>query len=108
MLIFVTAKIFRNFDAAHYSVKQAEGNIGNTSTLLSLKKITGGFNGGLINETTLKSLSYRKDFLFPFSLLLINTRPVGRQVLKCCDMLIGTVFSTLTLSCMYFRTLYNF
>ncbi|XVF52441.1 hypothetical protein PTKIN_Ptkin05aG0018300 [Pterospermum kingtungense] len=46
---------------------------------LSRKKITGGINGGLINDATLRSLEFKRDFLFPFSLLLHNTRPVGRQ-----------------------------
>ncbi|XP_021813378.1 uncharacterized protein LOC110756280 isoform X1 [Prunus avium] len=46
---------------------------------LSVKRITGGINGGLINLTTLRSLDYKRDFLFPLSLLLHNTRPVGRQ-----------------------------
>ncbi|TQD76240.1 hypothetical protein C1H46_038219 [Malus baccata] len=46
---------------------------------LSVKRITGGINGGLINHTTLKSLDYKRDFLFPLSLLLHNARPVGRQ-----------------------------
>lgn len=49
---------------------------------LSVKRITGGINGGLINHTTLRSLDYKRDFLFPLSLLLHNTRPVGRQVLQ--------------------------
>jgi hypothetical protein len=46
---------------------------------LSRKRINGGINGGLINEISLESLEYRRDLLFPFSLLLNNTRPVGRQ-----------------------------
>lgn len=50
-----------------------------TSYALSRKRFTGGVNGGLINDTTLKSLDFRRDYLFPFSLLLQNTRPVGRQ-----------------------------
>ncbi|PPR84335.1 hypothetical protein GOBAR_AA36379 [Gossypium barbadense] len=49
------------------------------SHALSRKKITGGINGGLINDATLRSLEFKRDFLFPFSLLLHNTRPVGRQ-----------------------------
>jgi len=52
------------------------------SNSLSLKRITGGINGGLINDATLKSLDFKRDFLFPLSLLLCNTRPVGRQVVK--------------------------
>lgn len=54
------------------------------SHALCRKKITGGTNGGLINEATLKSLDVRRDFLFPLSLLFHNTRPVGQQVLKIC------------------------
>ncbi|KAH9776795.1 Ephrin rec like domain-containing protein [Citrus sinensis] len=50
-----------------------------TNQSLSLKKITGGINGGLINHTTVKYLEFKRDFLFPVSLLLHNTRPVGRQ-----------------------------
>ncbi|XP_011032014.1 PREDICTED: uncharacterized protein LOC105130969 isoform X3 [Populus euphratica] len=49
------------------------------SQALSRKKMTGGINGGLLNEATLKSLDFKRDFLFPLSLLLHNTRPVGRQ-----------------------------
>lgn len=45
------------------------------------KGLTGGVNGGIINEVTLKSLDYRRDYLFPLSLLLQNTRPVGFQVI---------------------------
>ncbi|KAG2302148.1 hypothetical protein Bca52824_030799 [Brassica carinata] len=46
---------------------------------LSRKRINGGINGGLINEISIQSLDYRRDLLYPFSLLLNNTRPVGRQ-----------------------------
>ncbi|GFP99148.1 hypothetical protein PHJA_002058700 [Phtheirospermum japonicum] len=70
----------RNFaTVAHNCVKHAEESQVYTNHILSRKKITRGFNGGIINETTVKSLHYRRDFLFPFSLLLLNTRPVGRQ-----------------------------
>ncbi|KAJ6933049.1 hypothetical protein NC651_008463 [Populus alba x Populus x berolinensis] len=58
------------------------------SQALSRKKMTGGINGGLLNEATLKSLDFKRDFLFPLSLLLHNTRPVGREVLD------GYSFST--------------
>ncbi|XP_028079386.1 uncharacterized protein LOC114281136 isoform X3 [Camellia sinensis] len=50
-----------------------------TSNALSRKRISGGINGGLINDATVKSLDVRRDFLFPFSRLLHNTRPVGRE-----------------------------
>uniref|UniRef100_A0A7N1A4F4 DUF8003 domain-containing protein n=1 Tax=Kalanchoe fedtschenkoi TaxID=63787 RepID=A0A7N1A4F4_KALFE len=49
------------------------------STALSRKKVSRGINGGLINEATITSLYYRRDFLFPLSLILHNTRPVGRR-----------------------------
>ncbi|KAJ8755136.1 hypothetical protein K2173_018934 [Erythroxylum novogranatense] len=49
------------------------------SQTLSRKRLNGGINGGLINDATLKSLEFRKDFLFPLSFVIINTRPVGRQ-----------------------------
>lgn len=52
-----------------------------TSQAFSLKRITRGINGGLLNDVTLRSLDFKRDFLFPLSLLLHNTRPVGRQVL---------------------------
>ncbi|ONI06253.1 hypothetical protein PRUPE_5G049600 [Prunus persica] len=60
--------------------KQMQQNWPFVGHALSVKRITGGINGGLINHTTLRSLDYKRDFLFPLSLLLHNTRPVGRQV----------------------------
>src|SRR5262245_44772357 len=60
--------------------KTPHGHV-STSQLLSRKRITAGTNGGLINEISLKSLDFKRDYLFPFSLLLHNTRPVGREVL---------------------------
>ncbi|XP_034215904.1 uncharacterized protein LOC117627774 isoform X6 [Prunus dulcis] len=59
--------------------KQMQQNWPFVGHALSVKRITGGINGGLINHTTLRSLDYKRDFLFPLSLLLHNTRPVGRQ-----------------------------
>ncbi|KAL6985841.1 hypothetical protein U1Q18_019213 [Sarracenia purpurea var. burkii] len=50
-----------------------------TSHALSRKRTSGGINGGLINDATVKSLDIRKDFLYPLSLLLHNTRPVGLE-----------------------------
>ncbi|XP_038888231.1 uncharacterized protein LOC120078090 isoform X2 [Benincasa hispida] len=44
---------------------------------LSLKKITGVVNGGLINKANVGLLHYRWDFLYPFSLLLRNRKPIG-------------------------------
>lgn len=52
----------------------------NINQALSLKTVTGGINGGVISETTLKSLDYRRDYLFLLSLFLHNTKPVARQV----------------------------
>ncbi|CAN1146133.1 hypothetical protein LINPERHAP2_LOCUS15073 [Linum perenne] len=60
-------------------LKQPMDELPSISQALSRKKLTGGINGGVINEDTLKSLDYKRDFLYPLSLLLHNTRPVGRQ-----------------------------
>ncbi|KAL1830578.1 hypothetical protein ACET3Z_000229 [Daucus carota] len=71
-----------------------------TNHALCRKKITGGTNGGLINDATLKLLDVRKDFLFPLSLLFHNTRPVGRQdtlQLLISIILLGDIFVTLLL-----------
>ncbi|KAA8522109.1 hypothetical protein F0562_012577 [Nyssa sinensis] len=64
---------------AQKSLKKPQQSQTYISHALSRKRISGGINGGLINDATLKSLDYRRDFLFPFSLLLHNTRPLGRQ-----------------------------
>lgn len=61
------------------SLKQLQQSQLYVSHALCRKKLTGGTNGGLINDATLKSLDVKRDFLFPLSLLLHNTRPVGRQ-----------------------------
>lgn len=61
-------------------MKQSHQNLPYIGHALSIKKITGGINGGLINDATLRSLDFRRDYLFPLSLLLHNSRPVGRQV----------------------------
>ncbi|CAN4127760.1 unnamed protein product [Withania somnifera] len=63
----------------HRSLKQPQESEQCSGHALSRKKITGGMNGGLINDITVKSLDFRRDYLFPCSLLLHNTRPVGRQ-----------------------------
>ncbi|KAJ8632040.1 hypothetical protein MRB53_025376 [Persea americana] len=60
-------------------LKQLQQSQPNTNHALSRKRVTGGLNGGIINETTLRSLEYKRNFLFPFSLLLHNTRPIGHQ-----------------------------
>ncbi|CAA0825430.1 Unknown protein [Striga hermonthica] len=76
-----------------------------TNHIQSRKKITRGFNGGIINETTLKSLRCKRDFLFPFSLSLLNTRPVGRQdtiQLLITIMLVADLFVTLLMLFMFY------
>lgn len=65
---------------ARTTFKQSQQSLPSIGHALSIKKITGGINGGLINDATLKSLEFRRDFLFPLSLILHNTRPIGRQV----------------------------
>lgn len=47
---------------------------------LSRKRISGGVSGGILNSVTVESLDYRRGFLFPFSLLLQNTKPIDCQV----------------------------
>ncbi|XP_057810160.1 uncharacterized protein LOC131024660 isoform X2 [Salvia miltiorrhiza] len=97
---------FRNFTSgAQKSSKHSEESQVYTSSLLSRKKITKGFNGGIINEATLKSLGYKRDFLFPFSLLLLNTRPVGRQdtvQLLITVMLLADLFVTLLMLFLFY------
>lgn len=83
---------------ARKNVQQLQQTLLNNSQASHHKKITGGMNGGIINETTLKSLDYRRDIFFPFSLLLRNTRPVGFQEtvqLLISIMLIGDLAITL-------------
>lgn len=68
------------------------------SNTFSRKRVTGGVNGGIINEGTLGSLDYKRDYLFPVSFLLQNTRPVGFQEtaqLLVCTMLLGDFATTL-------------
>ncbi|KAH9607077.1 hypothetical protein KSS87_005006 [Heliosperma pusillum] len=43
------------------------------------RRTSGLINGAIINDATLKSLEFRKDYFFPFSVFLRNTRPVGSQ-----------------------------
>ncbi|XP_034932746.1 uncharacterized protein [Populus alba] len=68
-----------NASCTSRSLKQLQQEQPYLSQALSRKKMTGGINGGLLNEATLKSLDFKRDFLFPLSLLLHNTRPVGRE-----------------------------
>ncbi|KAG5228771.1 ATP synthase [Salix suchowensis] len=70
----------RNSDSrASRGLKQLQQERPYLNQSLSRKRMTGGINGGLLNEVTLKSLDFKRDFLFPLSFLLHNTRPVGRQ-----------------------------
>ncbi|KAK1324864.1 hypothetical protein QJS10_CPA01g02858 [Acorus calamus] len=69
----------KNFAVARKSIKRLQQTQLYPSHSVSRKRITGGVNGGIINDATLKSLDYRKDFLYPLSLFLHNTRPIGFQ-----------------------------
>ncbi|VAH73510.1 unnamed protein product [Triticum turgidum subsp. durum] len=55
---------------------------------LMRKRIT----GGILDSTTLRTLKDRRDFLYPFSLILHNSKPVGHQDL------VGLVISILLLA----------
>ncbi|KAL8552848.1 hypothetical protein ACS0TY_001507 [Phlomoides rotata] len=90
---------------AQNSSKHPEESQVYTTNLLSRKKISRGFNGGIINEATLKSLGYKRGFLFPFSLLLLNTRPVARQdtiQLLITAMLLADLFVTLLMLFLFY------
>ncbi|KAD0215463.1 hypothetical protein E3N88_44626 [Mikania micrantha] len=50
-----------------------------TSHALNRKRVAGGITGAIINDDSLMSLKFRRDYFFPFSLFLHNTRPTGRQ-----------------------------
>ncbi|KAK9144802.1 hypothetical protein Sjap_004705 [Stephania japonica] len=63
---------------AQKSLAHLQQSLTYTSCALSHKR-SSGMNGGIISDATLKSLEYKRNILFPFSLLLHNTRPVGRQ-----------------------------
>ncbi|KAE9613113.1 hypothetical protein Lal_00027691 [Lupinus albus] len=69
----------RNVGHGRKNLKQLQHSWQCMSNSLSLKRVTGVINGGLINDATLSSLDYKVDFLYPLTLLLCNTRPVGRQ-----------------------------
>ncbi|CAI8589076.1 unnamed protein product [Vicia faba] len=69
----------KNVAHGRKNLQQLQHNWPYMGNSLSLKRITGGINGGLINDATLRSLDFKRDYLFPLSLLLCNTRPVGRQ-----------------------------
>lgn len=76
-----------------------------TSYAVSRKRLTGGVNGGIINEGTLKSLHYKRDYLFPFSLLLRNSRPLGYAEtlqLLICIVLLGDFSITLLMLVQYY------
>lgn len=63
--------------------------------------MTGGVNGGIINEAALKTLDYRRDYLFPFSLLLQNTRPIGLQVILLYKVISFLSVTILTNECLF-------
>ncbi|XP_020083970.1 uncharacterized protein LOC109707240 isoform X3 [Ananas comosus] len=71
----------RNVAVRHGCPKQLQHIQASISYATSRKRLTGGVNGGIINEGTLKSLDYKRDYLFPFSLLLQNTRPIGFEIM---------------------------
>ncbi|XP_042406651.1 uncharacterized protein LOC121996676 [Zingiber officinale] len=97
----------KNMHVSSNSKQLQQGQLNPSHTMS--KGLTGGVNGGIINEVTLKSLDYRRDYLFPLSLLLKNTRPVGFQEtlqLLICIMLLGDFTVTvLTLVQFYWMSL---
>ncbi|PWA66981.1 hypothetical protein CTI12_AA322140 [Artemisia annua] len=81
------------------SVKQLQPSQPFTSHALTRKRVVaGGVNGGIINDSSLKSLEFQRDYLFPFSLFLHNTKPTGREdtlQLLICILLLSDLFVTL-------------
>ncbi|KAH9327996.1 hypothetical protein KI387_000104, partial [Taxus chinensis] len=77
-----------NTQSNHQTVQWQENQ---QYTSWSHRRIHGGVGGGIINTCTLQSLEDRKDFFFPLSLILRNTRPVGHQDL------VGLIISILLL-----------
>ncbi|XP_051212962.1 uncharacterized protein [Lolium perenne] len=85
--------------------KQANQEQPCTSYAVSRKRLSGGVNGVVINEETLKSLDCKRDYLFPFSLLLQNCRPIGYAVtlqLLICILLVGDFSITLLMLVQYY------
>ncbi|KAJ0961650.1 hypothetical protein J5N97_001147 [Dioscorea zingiberensis] len=67
----------KNSSTSRKGLKQSQPNQPSVSHLNSRKRMTGGVNGGIITDATLLSLRFKRDYLFPFSLLLRNTKPIG-------------------------------
>lgn len=95
----------KNFAVTLQCSRQASQGQPCGSNAVSRKRLTGGVNGGVINEGTLKSLEYKRDYLFPFSLLLQNCRPIGyaeRLQLLICIVLVGDFSITLLMLVQYY------
>lgn len=95
----------KNFAVPLQGSKQANQEQPCTSYAVSRKRLTGGVSGGVINEETLKSLDYKRDYLFPFSLLLQNCKPIGyveRLQLIICIVLVGDFSITLLMLVQYY------
>lgn len=95
--------IRKNVPVSRKSTKQIQQIQSSVNPSISRKRLTGGVNGGIINEAALKTLDYRRDYLFPFSLLLQNTRPIGLQVI-----LLYKVFSFLSVTILTNEGFFNF
>ncbi|CAA6666999.1 unnamed protein product [Spirodela intermedia] len=88
----------RGSSSPHKSLVRLQQNNPPISQTGSRRRTTGGVNGTIISEATLRSLQCKRDYLFPFSLLLQNTRPIGIDEtlqLLICGMLLGDIVVTL-------------
>ncbi|CAM0908386.1 unnamed protein product [Alopecurus aequalis] len=95
----------KNIAVPVQGLKQANQDQPGTSYAVSRKRLTGGVNGGVINEETLNALDHKRDYLFPFSLLLQNCRPIGYAEtlqLIICIVLIGDFSITLLMLVQYY------
>jgi hypothetical protein len=68
--IFVVCIICRDHAA------QGDALLNRNRDAIIRKKIT----GGVIDSGSLRTLKEKRDFFYPFSLILHNTKPVGHQV----------------------------
>ncbi|KAK8945495.1 hypothetical protein KSP40_PGU015913 [Platanthera guangdongensis] len=99
----------KNIPVLRRNSKQIQQTQPSVSSSISRKRLTGGVNGGILNQETLKYLDYKRDFLFPFSLLLLNARPIGLQetlqLLICILILADFTITLLTLIQYYWISL---
>ncbi|KNA21809.1 hypothetical protein SOVF_039820 [Spinacia oleracea] len=79
MKINVDESSKRNERSVEKRYRQLQHTQSHPSQVLARRRTSGQINGTLINDDTLRSLEFKRDIFFLFSLFLRNTRPVGFQ-----------------------------